>query len=111
MVSPSEFVDGADVQWQRLARTLVGATFGAFFVGWSSIVLGLADLVIRPLEWAASFGGRFVEVTASTPARFVEASFTGAVEFLEGTGPLGFVLAVGIVLLTLYVVVRVVRRA
>lgn len=111
MVSPSEFVDGANVQWGRLARTLVGGVFGAVFAGWASVVLGVADLVIRPLEWLASFGGRLVEELVGIPARLVEASWAGAVEFVLEGGPFAFAFAVAIVLLTLYVVVRVVRLA
>lgn len=111
MVSASDFVDGADVQWQRLGRTLVGAVFGAIFTGWASIVLGVADLVIRPLEWLAGFLGTLVEVLVGTPARLVEESFDGAVAFVLDAGPLAFVFAVAIVMLTLYVVARVVNVA
>lgn len=111
MVSPSTFVDGADVQWSRLARTLVGGAFGAVFMGWTSVVLGVADLVIRPIEWFAGWLGRLVDLLASTPVRFVGASWDGAVAFVVEGGPLAFVFAISIVLLTLYVVVRVVRLA
>ena len=111
MVSPSEFVDGADVEWARLARTLVGATFGAIFTGWASIVLAGADVVLRPLEWLGGFLGSLVDVLVGIPARYVALSWAGPLELIEGSGPLGFVLAVAIVLLTLYVAVRVVNRA
>lgn len=111
MVRASDFVDGANVQWQRLGRTIVGGALGAIFVGWTSVVLGLADLVIRPLEWLGGHLGRVVEALALTPARFVGGTWLGPLEFVRGGGPLAFVFAVSIVLLTLYVAVRIWRLA
>ena len=111
MVSASEFVDGTDVQWARLARVLFGATVGAWFTGLASVVLGLSDVPLAALEWLGGFLGQLVEYLVGAPVQMVEGSFAGAAGFLEGTGLLGFVLAISIVLLTLYVVVRVVRLA
>lgn len=111
MVSASDFVNGSDVQWQRLARVLVGATFGAVFTGWASIVLGVADLVIRPLAWLSSFLGRLVEELVGIPARLVEESWDGALGFVLEFGPFAFVAAIAIVLVTLYVAERVVNQA
>lgn len=110
MVSASEFVDGADVAWRRLGRTLVGGAFAAVFAGWASLVLGISDVVIGVLEWFAEFGGRFVETMVGYP-ELIALTWDGAADFIEGTGPLGFVLAISLSLLATYVAVRVVRLA
>jgi hypothetical protein len=105
----SDFVNGADVEWARLGRTLVGATIGAWFTGLVSVLLGLSDLPLAVAEWLAGFLGKLVELVVGIPAGIVRGSWAPAAAFLEGTGPAGFVLALAIVLLTLYVVARVVN--
>jgi hypothetical protein len=108
----SRFVDSSgNVEWQAYARTLVGGVFGAIFAGWASVVLGIADFVLAPVEWLSGYLGRLVEVTAGAPARVVESAWRGALGFVLEGGPLAFVLAIAVVLTTLYVAVRIGRLA
>lgn len=113
MARASDFVDTSTgaVEWARLARTLVGATFGAFFTGVASVILGVSDLPIAVLEWLGEFGGRLVELVAGIPARIVGRSWAGVAEFIDGSGPIAFVLGIAFILLTMYAVVRIARFA
>lgn len=109
MVEASEFVDGADVDWTRLARTLIGGAFGALFTGIASVVLGISDLPIAVLEWLAEFNRRVVELVAGIPARMIAPTWGGVADFIDGSGPLAFLLGLAFVLLTLYIAVRIAR--
>lgn len=108
MVSKHEFVDKStgNVEWVRLARTLIGATFGAVFTGIASVVLGISDIPIAVLEWLGEFLGRVVELVAGDPARLIGQTWAGVAEFIDGSGPLAFLLAIAFVLLTLYIAER-----
>jgi hypothetical protein len=105
-----DFIDGMSIRWQALLGSIVGASVLAYFQGVVSTILGLFDIPIALLSGLANFGGRVVTVVAGLPAVIVERGFAAAVPFVVDAGPAGFAAALGIVLVTLYIVEGVINR-
>jgi len=101
---------GTQIDFGRVAEVGVGTVFGAILTGWVSVILGLADLPIALLGGLADFGGRVVAIVAGLPAVIIERGFAAAVPFVLDAGVAGFVVAVVIVLATLYSIEWVVSR-
>lgn len=110
MVSASDFVDGTRVRWRFLAGTLIGGTALAYWNGLISVVLAVTDTFTGLLSGLSSFLAEEVGLVYGLPARIVTASWLEAREFVESAGPLGFVVAIALVLLVLFVVAEVVSR-
>jgi hypothetical protein len=98
------------IQWGNLLRMVFGGAVLAYFSGIVSVILGIFDIPIALLSGLASFGGEVVAVLAGLPVVIVESGFAAAVPFVVDSGPAGFVVAVAIVLVTLFVVAEVVSR-
>lgn len=112
MVDLSQFLtgDGTRIDFARVGEVSVGAVFGAIFTGWVGVILGLADVPIGLLGGLAEFLGDAVVIVAGLPSVLVERGFAGAVPFVLDAGPAGYVVAIGIVLVTLFTVEVVVSR-
>jgi hypothetical protein len=108
--NPARYVSGTNIQWGRLLRTIFGAGVVAWFSGVASVILGFADIPLALLSGLASFGGEVVTVVVGLPVVVVRAGFGAAVPFVLNAGPAGFLVAVGISLVTLYIVAGVVSR-
>lgn len=104
------FITDSGIQWRNLLGTVFGGAVLAYFSGLASIILGIFDIPIALLSGLASFAGDVVTVVAGLPSVIVESGFAAAVPFVVDSGPAGFIVAVGIVLVTLYVVAEVVSR-
>lgn len=94
----------------RIAEVAVGTIQGAIGVGVASVVLGIADIPIALLGGLANFGGDFVAVLAGLPAVLATASWQQTLAFINAAGVAGYVAAVAIVLVTLYIINLGVRR-
>jgi hypothetical protein len=101
---------GIRIDFARVAEVGVGTVISAVFTGWVSVVLGLADLPLALLGGLTDFGGRVIAVVAGLPAVIIERGFAAAVPFVVEAGIAGFLVAVAIVLGTLYSVEWVVSR-
>lgn len=109
-LNPLAYVDGTQIQWGKLLRRIFGAGLFAAFSGWASIILGIADIPISLLGELARFGGAVVEVIATMPALLLRGAWGEAATLVESSGAAGFVVAIGIVLATLYTLSWVVSR-
>lgn len=112
MVDWSQFTTdgGTRIDFARVAEVGVGTVFAAVFTGWVSVVLGLADIPLALLGGLADFGGQVVAIVAGLPAVIIERGFAAAVPFVLDAGIAGFLVAVVIVLGTLYSLEWVVSR-
>lgn len=111
MVDIDQFLtDRGRIRFRRVAEVGVGAVVAAIFSGIASVILGIGDFVVELLDGLSSFGGTVVGIVAGLPAVTVERGFLGAATYVLDAGPGGFVLAIGIVLLTTYTVAEVVSR-
>ena len=102
MVSASDFVDGASIRWGRLATVLFGAGILAYFEGLVRTFLSLVDIPIALLAGYADFLGRAVGIAYGLPSVIIEQGFAAAVPLVLDSGLAGYLVAIGIVLVTLF---------
>ena len=74
------------------------------------MLLATVDLPLGLLSGLADFTGELVAVGVGFPVVFVQSGWTGAASFVADAGLAGFVVAVAIVLATLYPLSVVVDR-
>lgn len=112
MVDWSQFTTdgGIRIDFARVTEVGVGTVFAAVVTGWVSVILGLADIPLALLGGLADFGGQVVAIVAGLPAVIIERGFAAAVPFVLDAGIAGFLVAVVIVLGTLYSLEWVVSR-
>lgn len=112
MVSASDFLggDGVSIQWRQLAVTLFGAGLLAYFEGAIRTFLSLADIPIGLLAGTLDFLGAYVSLSLGFPAVLINAGWAGAIPYVLEAGIAGYLVAITIVLLTMYVVAQVVDR-
>ncbi|WP_415381471.1 hypothetical protein [Halosimplex sp. TS25] len=111
MVEPSEYVDGVSIRWGRVATTLLGATIFAYFQGVVATFLSLVDIPLGLLGGLGDFLGELVTVLLGLWSAVVRGSWAGAAAFVAESGIAGYVVAIGIALLALYLATVVIRRA
>lgn len=113
MVSPGEFVDGAELEGRRLVATLIGGVVTAWFAGYWYFVESLASLaqrfVVAPITRFASL----LELSLGIPTSMIAESWAVAASWFEGPlsalGPLAYPLAMiitGVVLWILHMGIR-----
>ncbi|PSQ06651.1 hypothetical protein BRC92_00330 [Halobacteriales archaeon QS_4_69_31] len=110
MVEASDFIDGVNIQWRRLAVTLIGASLFAYFEGAVATLLSLADFPIGLLSGFADFLGRWFFLYYRFPAVVLESGWASAAESVADAGIAGIVFAVTIALATYYSLSVVVNR-
>jgi hypothetical protein len=101
MVSISDFITTGEGGFQtprfgRLAEVGIGATFGAFLTGVTSLVLGLFDLPLSLLRGLGEFLARVVTLAVRLPAVILEEGFLASWFVIIQAGPAGLVLALAI---------------
>ena len=104
--NPFKTADGEGIRWERLASTVVGAILG-------TAGLKLADLIDTVLAIPAGLIavlGEFIEgfygTVTRTPAVLIEASAGEAEATVADLGILGFAAALGIVVVTAWIVAK-----
>jgi len=102
--------DGTRIRFGRVAEVGVGAVIAALFTGTVSVVLGLADIPLALLGGLTDFLASVVAIVAGLPSVIVSRGFAAAVPFVLEAGIAGYVVAIAIVLVTLYVAEVVVNR-
>ena len=112
MVRASDFItaNGIVIRWRRLFTVVVGAPILAYFSGATEVLLALADVPIGILRFVATFAGNFISAVYGVFPATLRAAFISAIPFVQSAGPLGFVLALVIVLGTLYAFMEGVSR-
>jgi len=101
---------GTGIDFGRFAEVSVGTVAAAVFTGVTSVVLALFDIPLALLGGFTDFLEDVVAVVAGLPAVIVERGFAAAVPFVVDAGIAGFLVALSIVLLTLYAGEAVVSR-
>lgn len=111
MVDADEFVDGSDVDWGRLSRTILGSTVLAIIVGFSealqTLIGGLVGLVESGLLAVSGLWSEAVGILINGYDVAVASFREGVVLLGPFAVPVAFVSVVGILLATREVVARV----
>ncbi|GGN92271.1 hypothetical protein [Haloarcula pellucida] len=110
MVSASDFVANSSIRWGRLATVLFGASIFAYFEGFVAAFLSLVDIPLSLLAGYADFLGRAVSIAYGLPSIIIEQGFAAAVPFVLDAGFAGYLVALVIVLVTLFPIAWVVSR-
>lgn len=106
MVSPSDFVNGTQIRFRELFTAIFGASLLAYFSGVANFILSLADIPLQLLDFLAAYLGAVVTVIAGLPAVIIRDGFAAAIPFVVDAGPAGYFVALGIGLVTLFIVER-----
>lgn len=112
MVSLSQFIasDGVSINWRRLGTVLVGAGIFAYFQGIVRTLLALADIPIALLSRYTALLGRLIGTVVGTWGVVIDRTVSEATAYLETTGIGGYLLALGLVLVTLWGLEEVISR-
>lgn len=110
MVDLRRFLDGYTIRWDRVGLAVVGAGIYAYLQGAAAVLLSLADLPIALLSGLANFLGTLVETAVALPAVIITRGWQAAAQVVLDAGIAGFLVAISIVLVTLYVVALVVNE-
>jgi len=113
MIKPSDYVgeDGVTILWGRVASTLLGATILAYFEGTVATFLSAVNIPLGLLGGFGEFLGQLVAVVVGFPSALIRGGWAGAAGFVLEAGIAGYVVAIGIVLLSLYIATVVIQRA
>lgn len=112
MVQISDYIgaDGISIRWGRLLTVIFGAGILAAFRGWISAFLSLVDIPIALLSGFADFLGVMAAVVYGLPAVVIDQGFAATVPYVVDAGLAGYLVALAIVLATLYPIAWVVSR-
>lgn len=112
MVEISDYIaeNGVSIRWGRLLTLIVGTSILAYFRGTISAFLSLVDVPLALLSGFTEFLGTAVEVVYGLPAVVINRGFAAAVPYVTDAGLAGYVVALVIVLATLYPVAWVMSR-
>lgn len=112
MVDPTKFVspDGTSIKWQMLVGTVLGSIVFAVIDSIVAVLLLTSDIVLGLLNGAAEFTSRLVELRVGTFVGMMQAAWDQTIGFIESFGILGYAAAIGIVLVTLWIVAQGVSR-
>lgn len=109
MVSASDFVNGTSINWGRLGLTVIGGSFLAAFRGATGLLLALVDFPIVVARGFARWYGQLVESLLGPLAGTITAAWVQALGIIQSSGPVGFILALGVALASFYAFWRIVN--
>lgn len=107
MVSVREFVDGGRIRWEALVGTVLGGILFAVWEGFISVINQFVDLNLSLLDGFADFLATVVQLNVGAFSGLIASAWNESLAFVEGSGPLGFAIGVGVVLVTFYVVAEI----
>jgi len=110
MVSGSDYVDGTQIDWRGLSVAIFGGIVIGFTEGITRFVLAVRDYVETGYRGISGFLSDLVTLVYGAPESLISGAWSGAREIVVGSGPLGFLISLVLVLTTLYLVVAGVRR-
>ena len=96
--------------WGSILGTAVGSVVLAIFEGWITTILALLRVPVTWLQGLGDFFGAATRLIYGVPAAIISGSWDQVLPLVESAGILGFVVALAIVLTTLYIVAEVVSR-
>jgi hypothetical protein len=103
--------DGTRIDWGTVVAVASGIFSTAFFNGMAEFIRGLFEAyLIRPLRAVGSVAALLLEGLLGAVPATIRGSFQEAGRWVEGLGPFAFIGALGVVLLTAYVVARGLNR-
>lgn len=107
MVSASKFVEGGRIKWEALVGAVLGGIMFAVWEGFISVINQFADLGLSLLDGFADFLATVVQLNVGTFSGLIASAWNESLAVVEGSGPLGFAVGVGIVMATFYVVAEI----
>ncbi|QIO23088.1 hypothetical protein [Haloarcula sp. JP-L23] len=112
MVEISDYIaeNGVSIRWGRLLTVIFGAGVFAYFQGTISAFLSLVNVPLELLSGLTEFAATAVGVVYDLPAVVINRGFAAAVPYVADAGLAGYVVALTIVLATLYPIAWVVSR-
>lgn len=94
-VSATQFRDGGQILWGKLATTIMGAFIAAYGVGISAIIDAVVGLVVGGIDWFAGFlSGLLIEEPAGVVIALGTTAWDLAIGAVEGLTGLWVPLAV-----------------
>jgi len=94
---------GGSVDWDRLGQTAVGAfalVVVEFVIGWIDLI---RSGIVRSLDGLASFWDQFIGSVIGIPISTAAAASREIISILSIFGPFAFVVAIGIMLVSGYI--------
>jgi hypothetical protein len=102
---------GTRIDWGTVVAVASGIFSTAFFNGMAEFIRGLFEAyLIAPLRAVGDLAALLLEGLLGAVPATIRGSFQAAGRWVEGLGPFAFIGALGIVLLTAYVVARGLNR-
>ena len=102
---------GTRIDWKTVVAVASGIFSAAFFSGMAKFIRGLFEAyLIGPLRAIGDLVALLLEGLLGAVPATIRGSFQAAGRWVEGLGPVAFIGALGIVLLTAYVVARGLNR-
>lgn len=109
--SPLTTNDGTRIDWGTIVAVSSGIFTAAFFEGLADFIRGLFETyVIGPVRAVGTVITFLLEGLFGVAPTTIRGSFQTAGQWVEGLGPFAFIGALGIVLLTAFVVARGLNR-
>jgi hypothetical protein len=103
--------DGTRINWQTVVSVASGIFSVAFFQGLAEFIRGLFETyLINPIQAANGVLTLILDGLWGLAPAVIRGSFDGAARWVEGLGPFAFIGALGIVVLTAFVVARGLNR-
>lgn len=107
-VTASQFIDGTDIDWTGLFKTIGGGVFLAFIAGSINTVVAVVRELTNALGDATGFVVAVIERVFGIPVSMWTTAWDQAAAFVAGWGLFGYVVALVIVLATGLIIARVV---
>lgn len=101
MVSPSNFVDGSEIQWRKLAAALAGSVSLSWTLGTTGLLMDSVAFVIDTLGAVEQWLMGLSDYTASIYVGSLDTATASWAAFATVLGPAAFPAGVGIVVVTI----------
>jgi len=110
MVRASDFVENGRIQFAALGSVLVGSTILAYARASVRTFLALVDIPLSLIAMLPRIQAQIIEAALGLLPATIAAAFRGAAQFVVSSGPAGYVVAIVIVLASLYPISMVINR-
>jgi len=101
-VDGSEFVDGFSVQWVRVGMTIAASVLLGWALGVIEVITSTASAIQGLIDGARDGVVSLIGVAFDVPADAATDAWRSAGEFISGFGILGYVLAMLVMMATLW---------
>ena len=97
------FVDGAQINAERLAAAALGFIGAQYAAGLSTLIAAVFAFVTSPFRAFKNGYAMLASGLTSGPTQAIEVAYSSLEETVAGLGPLGFVVAIAAVLVIAYI--------